>query len=427
MELNLGLIVLGAFLVLALLRVPIYMALIIPCSGYFIITGISPLLVAQRMTRTLSSFVLLTIPLFIFVGTIMNESGVTDKIVEFSASVIGHISGGMAQINILTSLLFSGISGSALADIGGVGRVLIRAMTDEGYDRIYSAAVTSASATAGPIFPPSIPLILFGVIANTSVLSLLLAGALPAVFTTLILMLGVFYIGRRRGQPTRERSSMRKIMKTGIIAFPAVATPIVLILGMLGGFFSPTEAAAVTVLYILLINTVVYRITDLTYIWDAGREAAQTSGVILVIISAAGLFSWIMSLEQVNQLFANMLFSVSGNIFVLLILVNIMVLIIGLFMEPIAALVMITPIVVPPLESAGADPVHIGVMIVFNLMIGLLTPPLGLSIFITADIADRAPSRVIHELRPFYLFLIVVLLIITFVPELSLFLPGLAG
>ena len=418
---NAGLLVIAGFLLLAFLRVPVFVALALPSTAYVVFSGRPVLFTANRMVRTVDSFTLLAIPLFIYVGSLINHGDVTDKIFEFADDAVGHLEGGLAQVNILTSLIFSGISGSALADIGGVGRVLIRTMSDNGYDDDFSAALTSASATVGPIFPPSIPLIIYGIISEVSVLQLLIAGAGPAVVTTLLLMLWTSYLARTRDLPSNEkRASLRRIQRSLLIALPALLAPVVLIAGMLGGYFTPTEAAAVTVLYILGINTLVYRVTNLRYLWNAATETVRTTGSIVLILAAAAVFSFVLSVERIDTLFATAVFSISENPAVVLLLVNALLLFIGLFLDPIAALVMMTPIVFPVLFEAGVDPVQIGVIMVFNLMLGLLTPPLGLSVYLSADIADVSVGSVFNETRSYYLIMLVALLIVTFVPEVSL-------
>jgi len=419
---NAGLLVILAFVVLALLRVPVFIALALPSTVYVLASGRPLLFTANRMVRILDSFTLLAIPLFIYVGSLMNHGEVTDKIFEFADAVVGHLSGGLAQVNIVTSLIFSGISGSALADIGGVGRVLIRTMTNAGYEDDFSAAITSASATIGPIFPPSIPLIIYGIIAEVSVLQLLIAGAGPAIVTVVLLMAWTAYLARSRDLPKNDqRASLRRMVRGFLIAVPALLTPVVLIAGMLGGFFTPTEAAAVTVVYILLINTALYTITDVEYLWTAAVETARTTGSIVLIVSAAAVFSWVLSVESIDTLFADIVFSISQDPIVVLLLVNALLLFIGLFLDPIAALVMMTPIVFPVLFEVGVDPVQIGVIVVFNLMLGLLTPPLGLSVYLSADIADVSVGSVFREVRVYYAVLLAALLVVTFVPEVSLF------
>jgi tripartite ATP-independent transporter DctM subunit len=419
---NAGLLVILAFVALALLRVPVFVALLAPAMVYTLLSGRPIVFPATSMVRLLDSFTLLAIPLFIYVGSLMNHGEITGKIFDFADDLVGHVDGGLAQVNIVTSLVFSGISGSALADIGGVGRVLIRSMSDAGYDDDFSAALTSASATVGPIFPPSIPLILFGIIAEVSVLALLLAGILPAVLTVAFLMAGTFYVAKRNDFPKNDqRASAGAIADSLLRALPALVTPVVLIAGMLGGYFSPTEAAAVTVVYILLVNTVIYRITDPGYVWTAAVETAKTTGSIVIILAAAGLFSFVLSVEGVDDLFANALFAISENPVVVLLLVNALLLFLGLFLDPIAALVMTTPIVYPALLEVGVHPVHIGVIMVFNLMLGLLTPPLGLSVYLSADIADVEVGRVFRSTRVYYGILFAALLVITYFPPISLF------
>lgn len=417
-----GILVILAFVALALLRVPVYAALGLPATYYALFLFGQPLsFPIQRMLRTVDSFTLLAVPLFIFVGSLMNHGDVTDRIFDFADSVVGHLTGGLAQVNVLTSIVFSGISGSALADIGGVGRVLIETMSESGYDDGYSAALTSASATIGPLFPPSIPLILFGIIAEVSVLQLLLAGALPAILTGLLLMIGTAIIARRRGFPKNdERASLPRIGRSFLIATPALLTPVVLIAGMLGGFFSPTEAAAVTVIYIAFINAVFYRILNVEYVWSASVEAARTTGTILLILAAAGLFAWVLSIEGIDQQFANILFGISETPAVVLFLTVLLLLFLGLFLDPLAALVMVTPVIVPPLTSVGYNPIHVGVVTVYALMVGLLTPPLGLSVYLSADISGADVVDVFRKSAPYYVILLVGLFVVAYVPRLSL-------
>ena len=419
--LNAGVLVIAVFVILALLRIPVFISLALPSTLYVLASGRPVLFVANRMVRTVDSFTLLAIPLFIYVGSLMNNGGVTDKIFRFADDIVGHFTGGLAQVNIVTSLIFSGISGSALADIGGVGRVLIRTMSDNEYKDEFSAALTSASATVGPIFPPSIPLILYGILAEVSVLQLLIAGAGPAIVTTLLLMGWTAYIARARNFPRNDhRASVPQMGRSFVIAAPALLTPVVLVAGMLGGIFTPTEAAAVTVIYILVINTLLYRVTRVRYLWDAAVETARTTGSVVLILAAAAVFSFVLSVEGIDVLFAELVFSISENALVVLLLVNALLLFIGLFLDPIAALVMMTPIVFPVLFEIGVDPVQIGIIMVFNLMLGLLTPPLGLSVYLSADIADVSIGSVFRETKSYYIILLVALLIITFVPAVSL-------
>lgn len=425
---NEGLIVILAFFVLILLRAPVFLALGIPAIAYFLIHGYPLIFPSQRMIRMVDSFTLLAIPLFIFVGSIMNNGGITNKLFDFADDIVGHMDGGLAQVNILTSLIFSGISGSALADIGGVGRVLIDAMKDNGYSGKYSAALTSASATIGPIFPPSIPLIIYGLVAEVSVLDLLLAGALPAIVALIAMMIATHVIAGRRSFPSNEqRAPIGKIFKSTTIAMPALATPIVLLAGMFLGYFGPTEAAAFTVGYVIFVNALFYGKVHSGYIWQSAVETVRLTASIVIILAAAGLFAYVISIENIDGLFAGFLFSISENPLVLLLLVNILLLILGLFLDPIAAMIMSIPIVVPPLVAVGVDPVHFGVIMTFNLMLGLLTPPLGLSLFLSSNIAGVSLVEVIRELKVYYIVLLAVLILITYVPSITLIIPELAS
>ncbi|CAJ52310.1 TRAP transporter large permease [Haloquadratum walsbyi] len=418
---NAGLVVILGFVLLALLRIPVFISLALPSTVYVLASDRPILFVVNRMVRTVDSFTLLAIPLFIYVGSLMNHGDITEKIFDFADNIVGHLTGGLAQVNIVTSLIFSGISGSALADVGGIGRVLIQTMSDNGYEKDFSAALTSASATIGPIFPPSIPLILYGILAEVSVLQLLIAGAGPAILTTALLMIWTSYIARQRNLPSNdERATLSVVGNSLVIAAPALLTPVVLITGMLGGVFTPTEAAAVTVIYILIINTVIYRVTGFEYLWEAAIETARTTGSIVLILAAAAVFSFVLSVEGIDTIFANFVFSISESPIIILLLVNILLLFIGLFLDPIAALVMMTPIVFPVLFEIGVDPIQIGVIMVFNLMLGLLTPPLGLSVYLSADIADVSVSSVFNQTRTYYAIMIIALLVVTFVPAVSL-------
>lgn len=421
-EINAGVVVVLLFLILVLLRVPVFIALAFPPILYLIFTGQSTEFASQRVIRTIDSFTLLAIPLFIFGGSLMNHGEITDVIFDFMNEVVGHLTGGLAQVNIYASVVFSGISGSALADVGGLGRILIDTMSDHGYQKPYAAALTSSSATIGPIFPPSVPLVLYGLYANVSVVALLLAGIIPAIVTAILLSIGTYFLARRRDFPKADkRVSMPKMVRAFIKAIPALGAPVVLIGGMMSGYFGPTAAAAAMIFYMVLINTFVYRKLSFGYIWDAGLEAAKTTSIVMILLAAAALFSWVMTIERVDETFATMLFSISTNVIVVLILVNIFLLLIGMVIDPLAGLLMAVPLVVPPLETLGMDPVHIGIFMVFNLMLGLLTPPLGLSIFIASDISGEAPERIFRELPVYYGIMLVALLLIVFVPELSLY------
>lgn len=416
-----GLVMVALFIILILFRIPIYIALLAPPLLYMFLFDVQLFVAGQNISRTLNSFSLLAVPLFIFVGALMDKGDIADKIFTFARDLVGHFTGGLAYVNITASMIFSGMSGSALADIGGIGRVLMSTMKENGYSNSYSAALTSASATLGPLFPPSIPLIIYGVLSQTSVVDLLLAGLAPALVLFVLLMLTTRLLASRNDFPaSSEKPPLGTVLRHFVIAIPALGAPAVLIYGMLSGLIGVTEIATVTVVYMVAVNAVFYGKRDPRYIWESALEAAKTTSVILILLAGASLFSYVITLEGTAATFSSLLLGTSNNPIVLLLMVNIMLLVLGLFLEPLSAMLISIPLVLPPLTDAGVDPVHIGVIMVFNLMIGLLTPPLGLSVYLASDIADAEFSKTLADLGPYYGVLLLTLLIITLVPSLSL-------
>ena len=422
-----GTVVLLLFVILLVLRVPLAFSMGLAGMTYMLVEGMPAVISAQRMLNSINSFPLLAVPLFIFAGHVFNASGVTQRIFLLARLVLGRQAGGMAQVNVAVSLVFSGMSGAALADIGGLGNIEVRAMSDQGYRRSLAAAITSASATIGPIFPPSIPLIIFAVVAGASALQLLLAGIVPAILLTLLLMIQVYFLARRRkvDYPTDSISPTRDDWRRGILgATPALIAPILLIGGLLIGIFSATEIAAVTLLYAILLGLFVYRELKWTNFIGAVRESVRTTSAILLIASAAGLFALALTLEGVPQQLSSLLLDISENRFVLLLMVNLLLLVVGMIMDTIAALLVVVPLILPPMLAVGVDPVHLGIVVVLNLMIGLLTPPVGMSLYLISDIANVKVETVIKEVLPFLIPLVLALVVITLVPQLSLWLPA---
>jgi len=415
--------IIAGFGLLFLLGWPVVLAILIPSIAYILINGVPIELVGQRMSYALDSFPLVAVPLFIFVGSFMNQAGITERIYRFADALVGRVPGGLAQVNIVSSLIFSGMSGSALADVGGLGRVEIKAMTEHGFSRPFASALTCASAIVGPIFPPSIPLIIYGSVTSVSIVQLLLAGVFPALVCVALLMATVAILAWRRDFPRSERwSTPNEIRIAFLSALPALLTPVLLIAGMLTGLFTPTEAAAVTAVYILFVSGFVYRTLTWNHLLYASYETLKSTSAVLIIVAAAALFGWILAVEQVPQLFARLL-DWSSNPLVLLVIVNVILLIAGMFLDSTTATLLVIPIVAPPLHMAGVDPVHLGIVAIFNLMIGLVTPPMGLSLFLISEIAKVSIRSVLREMLPFYLPLIGTLIIITLLPEISLWLP----
>lgn len=422
-----GFIVVFAFLALFIAGFPVVLAIGIPSLVYIILNDLPLEFVAQRTLYAMDSFPLIAVPVFLFVGSLMNSAGISKYIYKFADTAVGRLPGGLAQVNIFGSLVFAGMSGSALADIGGIGRIEIDAMKSKGFNPSFAAAVTSASAIVGPIFPPSIPLIIYGTVTGVSVVQLLLGGIVPGILCVLALMLMTAWLAVKRGYPRAERWPTRQeIMRDMMPAVPALLAPIILIGGMLAGFFTPTEIAAVTVAYTLFISTFFYKELTWEGVLDASAETLRSSAGILLIVAVAAIFGWILSVEQVPQIMTGAMLSISTHPYVLLFLVNILLLIVGMFLDSTTAILVIAPIIAKPLAAAGVDPVHLGMVVIFNLMIGLLTPPMGLALYLVSDIAKVKMKDVLREMLPFYVPLGITLLLLTYVPELTIWLPRLA-
>jgi tripartite ATP-independent transporter DctM subunit len=422
-----GFLVIGAFLALFMLGFPVVLAIGLPCLMYIFVNGLPIDLIAQRTLYALDSFPLVAVPVFLFVGSLMNSAGISRTIYQFADTAVGRLPGGLAQVNIFGSLIFAGMSGSALADIGGLGRIEIDAMRKKGFNPAFAGAVTGASAIVGPIFPPSIPLIIYGTVTGVSVIQLLLGGILPGLLCVAMLMLMTGWLAMRRKYPRTERwPTLRELWRDFKPAFPAIMAPVILIAGMLLGFFTPTEIASVTVLYAVLISSLYYRELTWKGVIDAGYETVRASAGILLIVAVAALFGWILSVELVPQKLTALMLEISTNPYVLLFIVNLLLLLVGMFLDSTTAILVIAPIIAKPLVAAGVDPVHLGMVVVFNLMIGLLTPPMGLALFLVGDIARVSMKDLLREMMPYYVPLAITLLLITYVPGLTTWIPRLA-
>ena len=421
-----GLILIVLFLALFVLGFPVVYSILLPAIFYVVIEGLPLGLLTQRVTYALDSFPLVAVPLFIFVGNLMNLAGVTDRIFRFADTLVGRIPGGLAQVNIFSSLIFSGMSGAALADVGGLGKIEIAAMKRRGFDAPFAAAVTASSAVVGPIFPPSIPLIVYGSVTSVSIIQLLIAGIVPALICILLLMVTAAIIAIRKDMPRAERwASPREVGESLLPALPALLAPVLMISGMLLGLFTPTEAAAVTAVYVILISWLVYRELTLDHLWSAMLTTLRNTSAILIIVAAASLFGWILAVEQIPQDFSKLILAISSDPFVLLLIANLIFFIAGMFLDSTTATLLVVPVIAPPMVMAGIDPVHLGIVVIFNLMLGLLTPPMGLSLFLVSSIAKITLRQLLKALLPFYAPLLLTLAIITFADGLVLALPKL--
>ena len=421
-----GIEVVGLFLLLLALSVPLSVSMGIAGIAYIVLSGIPISVIAQRMGNGVNSFPLLAVPVFIFAGCLMNTSGITTRIFDFAKLLIGPIRGGLAQVNVVASLIFSGISGAALADIGGLGQIEIKAMEEQGYKSELAAGITAASATIGPIFPPSIPLIIYGTVAEESGVKLLIAGVVPGLLITFLLMLQIGFFSRKYNFPAESQAyNVKEVFNAFRKALPALFAPVILIGGLLSGFFSPTEVAAVTVFYGLILGKFFYRELTWKQLVEVGRQSIRQTANIMFIISSAAIFAFALTVEQVHVQMTGMLLGISKDPTILLLIVNVLLLVVGMIMETIAAILVLTPLLVPALSQAGVDPIHLGIVMVLNLMIGLLTPPVGMSLYMVSIVSEAPVEKVIRSILPYFLPLILSLIIVTLFPMISTWLPGL--
>jgi tripartite ATP-independent transporter DctM subunit len=421
------LLLLGIMLLLSLAGVPlVFSILAASLVTLFTFRPTIPLeVVPELFVSGIDTSLLLAVVFFFLAGELMNRGGVTRRLVDFSNALVGRIRGGLGHVNVVSSIFFSGITGSAVADTAAVGTIMIPSMVEKGYSRGFSAAITASSSVIGPIIPPSIPVLIYAVLASVSVGRMFLAGILPGLLIGLCLMLAVYAISRRRNYPREAGVSLRIIARRGLDAVGALVAPLIIVGGILGGVFTATEAGAVATAYSCIAGLLIYRELTWSGFWRAMLNAAEGTATVLVILGASSIFAWLVADMQVNRTIAAAIFSVTDSPWAVLLLINAFVLLIGLIMDPLAAMVILVPILLPTVTQLGIDPIHFGIIIVINLMIGLCTPPVGYLIFLAARIADTRPEVVIRELLPFLGALLVALLLVTFVPAFTLTLPKL--
>jgi tripartite ATP-independent transporter DctM subunit len=414
-----------AFLALAAIRMPIGLAML--CSGalYLFISGQDPgLLSEQVMNRFYKSFVLLAVPLFIFAANIMNASTASNRLFEFAALFVGRLRGGLAHVNVVTSLIFSGMSGSAIADAAGPGKLMIEMMTsNKRFDPAFAGAITAASATIGPIVPPSIPMVIYGLVSSTSVGYLFLGGIIPGIIMAASLMALVAVIARRRKFPVESPQDMPAAARTTRQAVPALLLPIILLGGIYGGAMTPTEAAAVAAAYALLLALVLYRNIGFSRLIDVLVESSRSTAIVGITIAGAFMFNYVVASEQVPNAIGAWLTRLEVSPLMFFILVNILFLLLGLFLDVLTSLLIIVPMLMPSINALGIDTVHFGVVIVINMMIGLITPPYGELLFVINGLTGIPINRMIKEVLPFLAVLIVAMFLMVFFPQIVLWLP----
>ncbi|MFC5391150.1 TRAP transporter large permease [Bosea vestrisii] len=464
------LILLGTFLGLMVLGVPVAIAMAVASLAFILVSGTVPdVILAQRMIAGVESFPLLAVPFFILAGNLMNIAGVTGRIYSFAVALVGWMRGGLAQVNIIGSVIFSGMSGTAIADAAGIGTIEIKAMKDHGYSTEVAVGVTAASATLGPIIPPSLPFVIYGMMSNTSIGALFLGGVIPGVIMTLFMMATVAIFARIYKWGADTKFSLRELGSAGteilvVMGFPVLAyglvfagldpnlaigialavllaldyyfnfsavmalmTPVILIGGMTMGWFTPTEAAAAAVIWSLFLGLVRYRSMTMRSLTKATFDTIETTASVLFIVTAASIFAWLLTVSQTAQLLSDLILGFTQNKWVFLILVNLLLLFIGCFLDTIAAITIVVPILLPIALKLGVDPIHFGLILTLNLMIGLLHPPLGMVLFVLSRVAKLSVERTTMAILPWLIPLFAALFAITFIPELTLWLPRTMG
>jgi len=459
-------VLIGGFLLLMLIGLPVAMSMAAASLAYILIYNVAPdLIAAQRMIAGVESFPLLAVPFFILAGNLMNGAGITGRIYNFALSLVGWMKGGLGHVNIIGSVVFSGMSGTALADAAGIGTIEIKAMRDHGYPVEAAVGITAASATLGPIFPPSLPFVIYGMMANVSIGALFMAGIVPGIVMTLLMMATVSYLAWRRGWGADTPFVLRRLAEAGlevliVLCFPiavylltlaglsgnmavlltlatlialdwyfdfsavmALMTPMILIGGMTMGWFTPTEAAMAAVLWSLFLGLVRYRTMTLRALAKASFDTIETTASVLFIVTAASIFAWLLTVSQAAEMFSGLVVSLTDSKWVFLIVANLLMLVVGCFLDTIAAITILVPLLLPVAMGYGVDPVHFGLIMVLNLMIGLLHPPLGMVLFVLSRIAKMSIERATMAILPWLVPLMAALILITFVPAISLWLP----
>ena len=424
MTATMGYILAGWFASL-LIGVPLFASMGLAAFAFVHFAGIPAGIVPQKIAQAANSFPLLAAPLFILMGNIMNSSGVTDRIFAFATACVGWLRGGLCHANILASVIFAGMSGSAVADAGGVGTLEIKAMRDEGYDPETAAAITAASATIGPIIPPSLPMVVYGVSADVSIGGLFLAGVIPGLLMAGSLMLMVAEVARRRNMPRHAFPGLGDVWRAYKRAHWALMTPVILFGGMIAGWFTPTEAAGVATVYALILGLFVYRDFRLSDLPGLITDTVETTGVVLALVMTAAALAWCLSISRVPQTVGPMIVEWVGNPLMFLLAVNILLLVVGCFLEALAAMLILIPILTPAAAQFGIDPIQFGLIFVLNLMIGTITPPVGVVLFVTAKVANISFEAMSRAILPWLIPLLAVLVAITLWPPLTTFLPKL--
>src|SRR6478735_1780854 len=412
------------FIAVLLVGVPVFIALAGSSFVYtHFIAELPDFVILHRMAGGIDSFPLLAVPFFILAGNLMNSAGITNRIYDFAVATCGWMRGGLAHVNIFGSVIFAGMSGTAIADAAGLGTIEIKAMQDHGYDTEFAVGVTAASATLGPIIPPSLPFVIYGMMGNVSIGALFLGGFIPGAVMTIFMMLYATYCARKYNMGPDQRFNWAILGRTFLAALPALLTPALIVGGMTFGWFTPTEAAIAACTWALILGIFLYRSLSLKQFYKVMMDTIETTAGVLLVVAAASLFGWVLTTTRLTEAGAEALLQLTDNKYIILLLINVLLLIVGCFLEPIASISILVPVLMPIILKVGIHPVHFGVVMTLNLMIGLLHPPLGMVLFVLSRIAKLSIERTTMAILPWLIPLMMSLIAITLIPELTLWLP----
>jgi len=412
------------FVLIFVLRMPVPLGLMTACMFYFIAAGQPIKMVGQQTLKTFyTNYTIIAVPLFVFAANVMNSGKITEKIFDFALGLVGRFKGGLGHVNVLASLVFAGMTGSAIADASGLGKMEIEAMKNEGYDPEFACAITASSAVIGPIFPPSIPMVIYAMYSGVSVGALFLGGMVPAVLLGIALMIYIAVMAHKRNYPVSARMGLKRFMMATISAIPALLTPVILLAGIYTGIMTPTEAGAVAGFYALIVSILVYRNLGWGELKNILVETVKGVGTVSLMIGAAACINYIAAKEQISTLIATFITNTTSNPYMFLFIVNVAILVLGMFIDTSVIQSVFVPLMIPIATAMGIDLLHFGLVCVLNMMIGLCTPPFGMLLFITSGVSSTPLKGIIKEVILPMIVMLIVLAIVTYIPDIVLFLP----
>jgi len=421
-----GIVLFGSMMILFVLKVPIAFALGLSSVITIVLFMNVPLtLVPQRLFTSMDSFTFMAVPFFVLAGTIMSKGGISERLVAFANALVGHLSGGLGLVSVVTCMFFAAVTGSAAATTAAVGGIMIPAMVERKYDIRFASAVNASGGTIGVILPPSIPFITYGVLTGTSISALFIAGIGPGIIMGLFLCIAVFIISKKRGYREPVTASSLEVWRTFRRAILALLMPFIILGGIYSGVFTPTESAVIAVMYGFVVSKFIYRSVTWREMGGVLSQAAVTSAQIMILIASASLFGWVLAVNRIADAIAGQFLAISDNVIIILLLINVLLLIMGAFLDTIAALIILVPILFPVAMELGVDPVHFGMIICVNLAVGMVTPPFGACLFVASSIAKIKLEAILSQMGPFLIALLCAILLVTYFAPLSMFLPGL--